>query len=382
MKCPEHGPTVAAVPWARHAAGHTYAFDEQVAWLATQCSKTAITELMRIAWRTVGAIITRVWADVEAVHDRFAEPARIGIDEISYKRGQRYLTVVVDHDSGRLVWAAPGREKATLGRFFDALGEERCAADHPRQRRRRGLDQRRGRRPMPERGALRRPVPHRQVGHRGPRRRPPPGLERRSRPTRRPQRPDPVVARTHPPRRRRRREGAEARPLRVVEEPREPHQPTAGQAGLDRQDRPHGCTGPTCSRKDSGWSSSSATTKPSRLSRPGSAGPAAAASPPSSTCNAASSNTRPRSSPRSSTACPTDASNRSTPRSASSPASPSASSPPTPSSPWPCSTSAATAPPSPAGDDPRISQESRKSAGRPGHTAASRPPDRFSSTVR
>jgi len=30
IRCPEHGPTVAAVPWARHAAGHTYAFDEQV----------------------------------------------------------------------------------------------------------------------------------------------------------------------------------------------------------------------------------------------------------------------------------------------------------------------------------------------------------------
>ena len=127
VRCPQHGPTVAAVPWARHAAGHAYAFDEQVAWLATQCSKTAITELMRIAWRTVGAIITRVWADVEAVHDRFAKLRRIGIDEISYKRGQKYLTVVVDHDSGRLVWAAPGREKATLERFFDALGEERSA---------------------------------------------------------------------------------------------------------------------------------------------------------------------------------------------------------------------------------------------------------------
>ena len=127
VRCREHGPTVAAVPWARHAAGHTHAFDEQVAWLATQCSKSAITELMRIAWRTVGAIITRVWADVEAVHDRFADLRRIGIDEIAYKRGQRYLTVVVDHDSGRLVWAAPGREKATLERFFDALGEERCA---------------------------------------------------------------------------------------------------------------------------------------------------------------------------------------------------------------------------------------------------------------
>jgi transposase len=48
---------------------------------------------------------------------------RIGVDEIAYKKGHRYLTVVVDHDSGRLVWAAPGHNEATLERFFDALGE-------------------------------------------------------------------------------------------------------------------------------------------------------------------------------------------------------------------------------------------------------------------
>jgi transposase len=127
VNCPEHGPTVAAVPWARHGAGHTTVFDEQVAWLATQSSKTAITELMRIAWRTVGAIITRVWADAEKLDDRFAGLTRIGIDEISYKRGHKYLTVVVDHDTGRLVWAAPGKDKVTLSTFFDALGRERCA---------------------------------------------------------------------------------------------------------------------------------------------------------------------------------------------------------------------------------------------------------------
>jgi transposase len=133
--CRVHGPTVRQVPWARHGAGHTKVFDQQVAWLATQCSKTAICALMRVAWRTVGAIIARVWADVEAAHDQFAGLERIGIDEISYKRGYKYLTVVVDHDTGRLVWAAPGHDKATLNRFFDALaasgksaGEDRGAA--------------------------------------------------------------------------------------------------------------------------------------------------------------------------------------------------------------------------------------------------------------
>ena len=127
VNCPTHGPTVVAVPWARHHAGHTFAFDDTVAWLAVACSKTAVCELMRIAWRTVGAIVARVWADTEKTVDRFAGLRRIGIDEISYKRHHKYLTVVVDHDSGRLVWAAPGRDTATLGRFFDALGAERCA---------------------------------------------------------------------------------------------------------------------------------------------------------------------------------------------------------------------------------------------------------------
>jgi len=69
----------------------------------------------------------QVGADIDAKVDRLDGLVRIGIDEISYKRGYRYLTVVVDHDTGRLVWAAPGRDTATLNGFFDALGAERAA---------------------------------------------------------------------------------------------------------------------------------------------------------------------------------------------------------------------------------------------------------------
>jgi transposase len=121
-----HGPTVMGVPWARHGAGHTYAFDDQVAWLAVRTSKTAVQALMRIAWRTVGAIVARVAADAQAGVDRWANLRRIGIDEISYKRGHKYVTIVVDHDTGYLIWAAPGRNRTTLRKFFTALGEARC----------------------------------------------------------------------------------------------------------------------------------------------------------------------------------------------------------------------------------------------------------------
>jgi transposase len=127
VNCPEHGPTVIQVPWARHGAGHSRAFDDTVAWLAVHTSKTAIVELLRIAWATVGAIVARVVDEARTAVDPFDALRRIGIDEISYKKGHRYLTVVVDHDSGRLVWAAKGHDKDTLEGFFDLLGEDRCA---------------------------------------------------------------------------------------------------------------------------------------------------------------------------------------------------------------------------------------------------------------
>jgi transposase len=127
VRCRTHGPTVVAVPWARHGVGHTRDFDAMAAWLAVRTSKSATCQLLRVAWRTVGMIVTRVNDEIERSVDRLAGLRRIGIDEISYKRGHRYLTVVVDHDSGRLVWAAPGRNDATLEQFFDELGDERSA---------------------------------------------------------------------------------------------------------------------------------------------------------------------------------------------------------------------------------------------------------------
>lgn len=127
VKCRQHGVVVAHVPWARHGAGATRVFEEQVAWLATQTSKYAVTELMRVAWRTVGAVITRVWAEVEARTDVMAGLTKIGIDEVSYRRGRLYLMVVIDHHTGRLVWAGQGQTKAALQGFFDLLGPQRCA---------------------------------------------------------------------------------------------------------------------------------------------------------------------------------------------------------------------------------------------------------------
>ena len=126
VTCRRHGVVVCAVPWARHTSRFTRAFEDQTAWLAVNCSKSAVAELMRVAWRTLGAICERVCDDARREIDLLGGLRRIGIDEISHRKGQRYLTVVVDHDTGRLVWAAAGRDRKTVEAFLDALGEERC----------------------------------------------------------------------------------------------------------------------------------------------------------------------------------------------------------------------------------------------------------------
>ena len=121
---PEHGARAEAVPWARAAPSRfTSAFEDTVAWLALHMCRSALAELMRVDWRTVGGICGRVEADLGARDGRGGLDGlrRIGVDETSCKRGHRYVTVVVDHGRGRVAWACEGHGRRQLNDFLDQL---------------------------------------------------------------------------------------------------------------------------------------------------------------------------------------------------------------------------------------------------------------------
>lgn len=126
VRCPTHGVVVAAVPWARPEARFTRAFEDLCAWLASRTASSTVAELLRVTWRSVTGIVARVVADAAGRKDRLEGLRRIGIDEMAHRKGQRYITIVVDHDTGQVVWAAEGRNEATLEQFFDALGDKRA----------------------------------------------------------------------------------------------------------------------------------------------------------------------------------------------------------------------------------------------------------------
>jgi transposase len=124
LLCRDCGVRYEAVPWGRASSRYTRDFEDVVAWLAQQMAKTPIAGMLRIAWDTVGRIVERVVAD-HLDETRLAGLVAIGVDEISYRRGQRYLTSVVDHNTGAIVWCSPGRNAATLQAFFDELGDRK-----------------------------------------------------------------------------------------------------------------------------------------------------------------------------------------------------------------------------------------------------------------
>jgi transposase len=114
------------VPWADAGARFTRDFEDQAAYFAQVMDRTAASRLLRVAWRTVGQIIERVVARLVAT-DRLDGLEYVGIDELSYRRHHEYITCVVDHVAGKVVWAAEGKSAATVDAFFAALGPERAA---------------------------------------------------------------------------------------------------------------------------------------------------------------------------------------------------------------------------------------------------------------
>lgn len=116
------------MPFARPGARHTQDFEDLAVWLAGKMSKTAVAQLLRTSWQTVNDLIGRRVAahtDAELNPDRLDRLTRIGIDEIAYRKGRKFLTIITDHDTGHVVWIWPGRNQQALISFLEVLGPRR-----------------------------------------------------------------------------------------------------------------------------------------------------------------------------------------------------------------------------------------------------------------
>ena len=125
--CPVHGVITQGVPFARPGSRFTRDFEDLVGWLATTMDKTALARLVRVDWDTTGRIIERVVAD-RLDPNRLQRLFQVGVDEVSWRKGHSYLTLVSNHATGKFVWGREGKDAATLDHFFDDLGPDRAEA--------------------------------------------------------------------------------------------------------------------------------------------------------------------------------------------------------------------------------------------------------------
>ena len=119
VTCADHGVTVAMMPWARRKSTYTRDFEQQTALLNVHAPRSAVSRLMRMDWKSVGPVCRRVADDLRAEQGPglFDGPRSIGVDETSYRKGHKYMTVVVDHDRGRVIWMHQGHGQ----KVFDEL---------------------------------------------------------------------------------------------------------------------------------------------------------------------------------------------------------------------------------------------------------------------
>ena len=123
--CPEHGVLTEFIPWADGNSRFTPEFNNTVAWLVTRLPKTAIATYLDIDWRTVGNCVDLAWHRIEPDRtQRYIGVRKICIDEVSYQRGHKYITVVYDMERNNVLWAGKGHEIETIKIFCEELSQE------------------------------------------------------------------------------------------------------------------------------------------------------------------------------------------------------------------------------------------------------------------
>ena len=130
VSCPEHGVLRAFVPWAKAGSQFTLDFAYSAAWLVrANVNRSKIAEVLRIDWATVGRLADLVRKDLEPDPGvRFNGLVHIGIDETSYSKGHKYITVVINHDTNAVIWASVGFGRKVLDSFFELLTPEQRAS--------------------------------------------------------------------------------------------------------------------------------------------------------------------------------------------------------------------------------------------------------------
>jgi len=126
-KCSRCGIRVEAMPWTNGKSPLTLPLIIVLSTYARMLAFEEVARLCGVHWNTVRAAVTNA-VDYGLEHRNTTGVIAVGIDEISRRKGHKYMTMVYDLSRMRLLWCGEGRDKEALRSFFSEWGEERCEA--------------------------------------------------------------------------------------------------------------------------------------------------------------------------------------------------------------------------------------------------------------
>jgi transposase len=116
VRCDRHGVRQVAVPWAREGSGFTLLFEALAMLLMREMP-------VKAAARVVAEQDTRLWrvllhyVEVAREREDLSAVSQVGVDETSHRRGHDYVSVFVDLDRAKVIFATPTREKKVMVEF-------------------------------------------------------------------------------------------------------------------------------------------------------------------------------------------------------------------------------------------------------------------------
>ena len=128
VECPECGIVAERIPWAEGKHHLTRAYLLLLSRWARKLSWREVSKAFHTSWEQVYHAVE--WVVQWGLEHRSLEGIKaIGVDEIQYSKGHKYLTLVYQVDAGRvrLLWTGRERTLQTFRQFFDLLGKERSS---------------------------------------------------------------------------------------------------------------------------------------------------------------------------------------------------------------------------------------------------------------
>jgi transposase len=123
IRCPTHGRGQEAIPWANPKSRVTFRHEHQMLRLCQQMTQANVAELFGVAPSTVSERLHRAIGRYREGH-KIENLHYIGVDEVSYCKEHKYLTVVYDLEQSHVVWIGTGKSRKTIDHFFAEVLEE------------------------------------------------------------------------------------------------------------------------------------------------------------------------------------------------------------------------------------------------------------------